>query len=93
MSGLRTLYQKIWDDHLVMSRQDGAYLLYVDWHLVHEVTSPQAFEGLRKAGRRVRRPKNTLAVIDHVLPTTRRDAPISDPAIDIHMATLQRNVK
>ena len=67
----RTLYDKIWDDHLVHEAEDGTSLLYIDRHLVHEVTSPQAFEGLRMAGRRVRRPERTLAVVDHNVPTTR----------------------
>jgi len=64
MSG-RTLYDKLWESHLVEPREDGAALIYIDRHLVHEVTSPQAFEGLRAAGRRVRRPDATLAVADH----------------------------
>jgi len=67
-----TLYEKIWDAHVVERRDDGTCLIYVDRHLVHEVTSPQAFEGLRAAGRRVRRPELTLAVPDHNLPTTPR---------------------
>ena len=62
----RTLYDKIWDEHLVATRADGTSLLYIDRHLVHEVTSPQAFEGLRMAGRKVRRPEATLAVADMV---------------------------
>src|SRR6478752_1057993 len=82
----RTLYEKIWADHLVERRDDGTCLIYIDRHLVHEVTSPQAFEGLRLAGRKVRRPDLTLAVADHNLPTTPRvDAawrrlPSADPA-------------
>ncbi|MGH6763373.1 MAG: 3-isopropylmalate dehydratase large subunit [Phyllobacterium sp.] len=70
MSGPRTLYDKIWDDHLVDSQDDGTCLLYIDRHLVHEVTSPQAFEGLRMAGRKVRHPEKTLAVVDHNVPTS-----------------------
>ena len=66
----RTLYDKIWDDHLVGRKDDGSCLLYIDRHLVHEVTSPQAFEGLRIAGRKVRQPEKTLAVVDHNVPTT-----------------------
>ena len=70
-----TLYEKIWDAHVVERREDGSCLIYIDRHLVHEVTSPQAFEGLRMAGRKVRRPDLTLAVADHNLPTTaRRDS-------------------
>lgn len=71
----RTLYEKIWDAHVVDRMEDGTCLIYIDRHLVHEVTSPQAFELLRVAGRTVRRPDLTLAVPDHNLPTTaRRDA-------------------
>ena len=66
----KTLYDKIWDDHLVSTEADGTSLLYIDRHLVHEVTSPQAFEGLRLAGRKVRQPEKTLAVVDHNVPTT-----------------------
>ncbi len=70
MTKPRTLYDKIWDDHLVDEQDDGTCLLYIDRHLVHEVTSPQAFEGLRDTGRRVRHPSRTLAVVDHNVPTT-----------------------
>ncbi|MBB2972550.1 3-isopropylmalate dehydratase large subunit [Mesorhizobium sp. RMAD-H1] len=70
MSAPRTLYDKIWDDHLVDQQPDGTCLLYIDRHLVHEVTSPQAFEGLRMAGRKVRHPEKTLAVVDHNVPTS-----------------------
>jgi 3-isopropylmalate/(R)-2-methylmalate dehydratase large subunit len=93
----RTLYQKIWDAHVVSRRDDGTCLIYVDRHLVHEVTSPQAFEGLRVAGRTVRRPDLTLAVPDHNLPTTPRvDAggkriPITDPESATQLAALRRN--
>jgi len=93
----RTLYDKIWDAHLVESREDGTDILYIDRHLVHEVTSPQAFEALRKAGRPVRRPELTLAVPDHNLPTTaRRDAkgarvPIADPQSAAQLEALERN--
>lgn len=68
----RTLYEKIWDAHVVETRDDGTALIYIDRHLVHEVTSPQAFEALRMNGRKVRRPELTLAVPDHNLPTTAR---------------------
>ena len=77
--GQRTLYDKIWDDHVVESQPDGASLIYIDRHLVHEVTSPQAFEGLRLSSRRVRAPHKTLAVVDHNVPTTDRSLPIADP--------------
>ncbi|MBY6240701.1 3-isopropylmalate dehydratase large subunit [Methylosinus sp. Sm6] len=78
-AGPRTLYDKIWDDHLVQQQEDGACLIYIDRHLVHEVTSPQAFEGLRAAGRKLRAPERTLAVVDHNVPTTDRSKPIEDP--------------
>ncbi|MEE4152718.1 MAG: 3-isopropylmalate dehydratase large subunit [Erythrobacter sp.] len=93
----RTLYEKIWADHLVEEREDGTALIYIDRHLVHEVTSPQAFEALRLAGRPVRRPELTLAVPDHNLPTTPRVAPdgarlpIADPESAAQLAALERN--
>ncbi len=93
----RTLYEKIWDAHVVETRDDGTCLIYIDRHLVHEVTSPQAFEGLRVSGRKVRRPDLTLAVPDHNLPTTaRRDAagrpiPIADADSALQLAALTRN--
>ena len=74
----RTLFQKVWDSHVVVQGGDGPSLLYVDRHLVHEVTSPQAFEGLRAAGRRVRRPDLTVATVDHNIPTGKRGLPIVD---------------
>ncbi|MEO6113696.1 MAG: 3-isopropylmalate dehydratase large subunit [Sphingomicrobium sp.] len=96
-SALRTLYQKIWDDHVVDRHEGGTCLIYIDRHLVHEVTSPQAFEGLRTAGRKVRRPDLTLAVPDHNLPTTpRRDSqgrpiPVADPISAAQLAALETN--
>ena len=78
MSAPRTLFDKIWDSHVVEKRDDGSFLIYIDRHLVHEVTSPQAFEGLRMAGRQVRRPEFTLAVPDHNVPTSNRAAGIED---------------
>ena len=93
----RTLYEKIWDAHVVETRDDGTSLIYIDRHLVHEVTSPQAFEALRLAGRPVRRPDLTLAVPDHNLPTTsRRDAagarvPIADPESAAQLEALEAN--
>ncbi|KQM24733.1 MULTISPECIES: 3-isopropylmalate dehydratase large subunit [unclassified Sphingomonas] len=93
----QTLYEKIWNDHVVERRDDGTCLIYIDRHLVHEVTSPQAFAGLRANGRTVRRPELTLAVPDHNLPTTRRvDAaghrlPIADPASAQQLAALEKN--
>jgi 3-isopropylmalate/(R)-2-methylmalate dehydratase large subunit len=87
----RTLYDKIWDDHLVGTQPDGTGLLYIDRHLVHEVTSPQAFEGLRLAGRKVRAPEKTLAVVDHNVPTSNRAAGIDDPESRLQVETLAEN--
>jgi 3-isopropylmalate/(R)-2-methylmalate dehydratase large subunit len=87
----RTLYDKIWDDHVVDTQDDGTCLLYIDRHLVHEVTSPQAFEGLRMAHRPVRAPAKTLAVVDHNVPTTDRSKGIEDPESALQVATLARN--
>src|SRR3712207_6026248 len=86
----RTLYDKIWDDHLVDEQPDGTALLYIDRHLVHEVTSPQAFEGLRLSNRRVRAPEKTLAVVDHNVPTTDRRFGIDDPESALQGSTLDR---
>jgi len=91
MAEPKTLFDKIWDDHLVETQDDGACLLYIDRHLVHEVTSPQAFEGLRVAGRRVRRPEATLAVADHNVPTTDRSAGIAEPESRLQVETLEKN--
>ena len=88
----RTLYDKIFDDHVVDAQADGTALLYIDRHLVHEVTSPQAFEGLRMAGRKVRSPERTLAVVDHNVPTTDRTAGIADPESRLQIETLAANV-
>ena len=87
----KTLYDKIWDDHLVHEADDGTCLLYIDRHLIHEVTSPQAFEGLRMAGRKVRAPEKTLAVVDHNVPTTDRSKGIDDPESKLQVDTLARN--
>jgi 3-isopropylmalate/(R)-2-methylmalate dehydratase large subunit len=91
MAGPRTLYDKIWDDHVVETQPDGTCLLYIDRHLVHEVTSPQAFEGLRSSGRKVRAPHKTLAVVDHNVPTSDRSAPIEDPESRAQVEALARN--
>src|SRR5436189_3881393 len=88
---LRTLYDKIWADHLVDEEPDGTCLIYIDRHLVHEVTSPQAFEGLRLAGRKVRRPDLTFATVDHNVPTTQRFLPVEDPMSAQQMGTLSKN--
>jgi 3-isopropylmalate/(R)-2-methylmalate dehydratase large subunit len=93
MAHLRTLYDKIWDDHVVDRRDDGTCLLYIDRHLVHEVTSPQAFEGLRLAGRKVRQPHKTLAVVDHNVPTSDRSHGIEDPESAIQVETLAQNAR
>ena len=87
----RTLYDKIWDDHLVHEQPDGTALLYIDRHLVHEVTSPQAFEGLRMTGRKVRAPEKTLAVVDHNVPTTDRSKGIAEEESRIQVETLAKN--
>lgn len=89
----RTMYDKIWDDHLVHMQDDGTGLLYIDRHLVHEVTSPQAFEGLRMTNRKVRAPQRTLAVVDHNVPTTDRSKGIDDPESALQVDTLANNAK
>ena len=93
MAETRTLYDKIWDEHLVHEAPDGTAVLYIDRHLVHEVTSPQAFEGLRLAGRKVRAPEKTLAVVDHNVPTTDRSHGIDDPESALQVATLAENAR
>ena len=87
----KTLFEKIWDQHVVREEPDGTTLLYIDRHLVHEVTSPQAFEGLRLAGRRPRRPTAALAVPDHNVPTTDRSQGIADPMSALQISTLEGN--
>jgi 3-isopropylmalate/(R)-2-methylmalate dehydratase large subunit len=89
----KTLYDKIWEDHLVHQQTDGTCLLYVDRHLIHEVTSPQAFEGLRMQKRKVRRPELTLAVPDHNVPTTDRSKGITDKESRVQVDTLRNNCK
>ena len=89
----RTMYDKIWDDHVVETREDGTSLIYIDRHLVHEVTSPQAFEGLRMAHRQVRRPEKTLAVADHNVPTSDRAHGIADEESRIQVETLEANCR
>jgi 3-isopropylmalate/(R)-2-methylmalate dehydratase large subunit len=93
MAKPRTLYDKIWDDHLVDEAPDGTCLIYIDRHLVHEVTSPQAFEGLRLAGRKVHAPEKTLLVVDHNVPTTDRSKPNPDPESAAQIAYLAENAK
>ena len=93
MAKPRTLYDKIWDDHLVDEQPDGTCLIYIDRHLVHEVTSPQAFEGLRLTGRKVRAPEKTLCVVDHNVPTTNRNLPNPDPESTAQIAYLAENAE
>ncbi|MGP0061678.1 MAG: 3-isopropylmalate dehydratase large subunit [Beijerinckiaceae bacterium] len=93
MTKPRTLYDKIFDDHVVARQEDGTCLLYVDRHLVHEVTSPQAFEGLRLSGRKVRAPEKTLAVVDHNIPTTDRSQGITDPESRVQVEQLAANAR
>ena len=88
----RTLFDKIWDYHLINTQEDGASLIYIDRHLVHEVTSPQAFEGLRLSGRVVNSPKRTLAVADHNVPTTDRAGGIEEEESRIQVEALDNNV-
>jgi len=91
MASPKTLFDKIWDSHIVRKDEDGTCLLYIDRHMVHEVTSAQAFEGLRLAGRTARRPDATLVVADHNVPTTDRDKPIEDDDSRIQVETLEKN--
>ena len=91
-SAPRTLFDKLWDSHVVERLPDGTCVLYIDRHLVHEVTSPQAFEGLRAAGRPVRRPDATLAVVDHNIPTSDRSQGIAEPESRLQVETLEQNV-
>ena len=87
----KTLYDKLWDDHLVCTEPDGSALIYIDRHLLHEVTSPQAFESLRLAGRRLWRPAANLATVDHNVPTIGRERGIADPVSRLQVETLDRN--
>ena len=89
----RTMFQKIWDNHNVLSESGKQTILYIDLHLVHEVTSAQAFEGLRIAGRNVRRPNLTVATPDHNVPTDNRNLPIADPIAKQQVDTLRNNCK
>ncbi|HEX6971741.1 MAG TPA: aconitase family protein, partial [Limnochordia bacterium] len=92
MSG-RTMFDKIWENHVVHQEPGRPAILYIDLHLVHEVTSPQAFEGLRLSGRRVRRPDLTFATMDHNVPTSDRSLPIADEISAKQMETLSRNCR
>jgi len=93
MAKPRTLYDKIWDDHVVDEQPDGTCLLYIDRHLVHEVTSPQAFEGLRSSGRKVLAPEKTLAVVDHNIPTSDRNLPNPDPESAEQIRVMAENAR
>ncbi len=93
MATPRTLFDKIWADHVVRTEEDGTALIYIDLHLAHEVTSPQAFAGLRETGRKLRRPDRTIAVADHNIPTTDRSKGIEDPESRLQVETLEKNVK
>src|SRR5512146_1873178 len=87
----RTLFEKLWDEHVVCQPPGQPALLYIDLHLVHEVTSPQAFDGLRAAGRRVRQTARTIATVDHNVPTTANHRPITDPIAAKQIETLRAN--
>src|SRR4029078_9253988 len=89
----RTLFEKIWDEHVVYDEPGRQTILYIDLHLVHEVTSPQAFESLRLAGPKVRRPERTLSTVDHNVPTTDRSIPIADPISKQQIETLRNNCR
>ena len=96
MPAPRTLFDKIWDNHVIAPQGEGTYLIYIDLHLIHEVTTPQAFEGLKLAGRKVRRPDATMAVADHNIPTTNRSAGVAgidNPESKLQVDVLERNVK
>jgi 3-isopropylmalate/(R)-2-methylmalate dehydratase large subunit len=93
MAPPRTLFDKIWENHVIAPQGEGTYLIYIDLHLIHEVTTPQAFEGLKLAGRKVRRPDATMAVADHNVPTSDRSRGIDDPESRLQVDTLERYVK
>ena len=93
MKESRTLFDKIWDHHLVKSDLGGASIIYIDRHLVHEVTSPQAFEGLRNSNREVHSPERTLAVADHNIPTSNRSLGITNQESKVQVDTLAKNAK
>ena len=89
----KTLFEKIWNSHIVVERENEPSLIYIDRHLVHEVTSPQAFDGLRVNHRKVRRPDLTVATIDHNVPTTDRSLPMIDETSSTQIKTLEKNCK
>src|SRR6478736_7151155 len=87
----KTMFEKIWDNHVIHQEAGKPSIIYIDLHLVHEVTSPQAFEGLRLSGRKVRRPDLTFATVDHNVPTSARHLPIADPLARQQVETLREN--
>src|ERR1700732_3044063 len=89
----RTLFEKVWDSHVVAAPEGHPSVLYIDLHLVHEVTSPQAFDGLRVSGRTVRQPLRTVATVDHNIPTTPRGSPITDPIAAKQIEALEKNCR
>ena len=89
----QTLFEKIWNSHVVHESPGEPALLYIDLHLIHEVTSPQAFEGLATAGRKVRRPDRTFATLDHNVPTTDRSLPITDPDSKAQIDMMRKNCR
>ncbi|MFN3485650.1 MAG: aconitase family protein, partial [Planctomycetota bacterium] len=89
----KTLFEKIWDEHVVLTEPDCPSVLYIDLHLVHEVTSPQAFEGLRRRGLKVRRPDRTVATVDHIMPTHDRSLGITDPQARHLISEIERNCR
>jgi len=91
MTAPRTLFEKIWESHVVASEPGSPSILYIDLHLIHEMTSPQAFAGLRKRGLKVRRPERTVATIDHIIPTTEPTRKVDDPAVKDLLSAIQRN--
>ena len=91
MPAKKTLFEKIWDAHLVAQPSGRSPIIYIDLHLVHEVTSPQAFDGLRVSGRKVRQPSRTVATVDHNIPTEPRGTPITDLIAAKQIAALQAN--
>ena len=90
---MKTLYDKIWEQHEVCKKSDGTSIIYIDRHLIHEVTSPQAFEGIHLAGRKIRRPNSILAVCDHNVPTVNRRMGITDPESELQIQTLKENCR
>jgi 3-isopropylmalate/(R)-2-methylmalate dehydratase large subunit len=93
MAAPRTLFEKIWDSHIVAAEPDCPAVLYIDLHLIHEMTSPQAFAGLRRRGLKARRPERTVATIDHIIPTTDKARTVSDPAVKDLLSAIERNCR